>query len=148
MEIVDLSLVDSNPEVMRTNLRHWPRLYGGKLFLLNMKTIRLEEPGRLALFSTEGPSASIQPDEALVRVHRIGVCVTDIHAFNGRQPFFSYPQILGHELDVEVVAVGSSTKNAKVCAVTKVNLSSFFTPTAGEWTFINKRFTSLLGIVT
>jgi 2-desacetyl-2-hydroxyethyl bacteriochlorophyllide A dehydrogenase len=78
-----------------------------------MKTIRLEEPGRLALLSTEGPPASIQPDEALVRVHRIGVCGTDIHAFNGRQPFFSYPRILGHELGVEVLAVGSSTKKVK-----------------------------------
>jgi 2-desacetyl-2-hydroxyethyl bacteriochlorophyllide A dehydrogenase len=78
-----------------------------------MKAIRLEEPGRLALLSTEGPPASIQPDEALVRVHRIGVCGTDIHAFNGRQPFFSYPRILGHELSVEVFAVGSSTKNVK-----------------------------------
>jgi 2-desacetyl-2-hydroxyethyl bacteriochlorophyllide A dehydrogenase len=79
-----------------------------------MKTIRLEEPGRLALFSAEEPPpTSIQPEEALVRVHRIGVCGTDIHAFSGRQPFFSYPRILGHELGVEVVAVGSSTKNVK-----------------------------------
>lgn len=80
-----------------------------------MKAIRLEEPGRLALISTgEPPSpASIQPEEALVRVHRIGVCGTDLHAFRGRQPFFSYPRILGHELGVEVVAVGSSTRNVK-----------------------------------
>ena len=80
-----------------------------------MKTIRLEEPGRLALLSTEGPPppASIQPEEALVRVHRIGVCGTDIHAFNGNQPFFNYPRILGHELGVEVIAVGHSTKNVK-----------------------------------
>jgi 2-desacetyl-2-hydroxyethyl bacteriochlorophyllide A dehydrogenase len=48
-----------------------------------------------------------------VRVHRIGVCGTDLHPFNGRQPFFSYPRILGHELSIEVVAVGSSTKNVK-----------------------------------
>jgi 2-desacetyl-2-hydroxyethyl bacteriochlorophyllide A dehydrogenase len=78
-----------------------------------MKTIRLEEPGRLALLSTQAPPASIQAEETLVRVHRVGVCGTDIHAFNGRQPFFSYPRILGHELGVEVVAVGSSTKNVK-----------------------------------
>jgi 2-desacetyl-2-hydroxyethyl bacteriochlorophyllide A dehydrogenase len=79
-----------------------------------MKAIRLEEPGRLVLFSTgELPPTSIKPEEALVRVHRIGVCGTDIHAFNGRQPFFSYPRILGHELAVEVVAVGCSTKNVE-----------------------------------
>ena len=84
-----------------------------------MKTIRLEEPGRLAFISTEAPQAPA-PDEALVRVHRIGVCGTDIHAFNGRQPFFSYPRILGHELGVEVLAVGEAISHVKVgdrCAV-------------------------------
>lgn len=45
--------------------------------------------------------------EALVRVRRIGLCGTDYHAFHGRQPFFDYPRILGHELGVEVLAVGS-----------------------------------------
>jgi 2-desacetyl-2-hydroxyethyl bacteriochlorophyllide A dehydrogenase len=85
------------------------------LVLLNMKAIRLDEPGRLALISTEGPPlpASVQPEEALVRVRRIGVCGTDLHAFKGKQPFFNYPRILGHELGVEVVAVGGSTKNVK-----------------------------------
>ena len=78
-----------------------------------MKAIRLEEPGRLALLSNEPVSAKIGPDEALVRVRRIGVCGTDIHAFKGNQPFFSYPRILGHELGVEVVAVGSASQNVR-----------------------------------
>ncbi len=77
-----------------------------------MKTIRLEAPGHLALVSTAAPDV-LQADEALVRVHRIGVCGTDIHAFNGRQPFFSYPRILGHELGVEVVETGSEVTNVK-----------------------------------
>jgi 2-desacetyl-2-hydroxyethyl bacteriochlorophyllide A dehydrogenase len=76
-----------------------------------MKTIRLEEPRRFALLSADEPGPSLKPDEALVRVHRIGVCGTDIHAFNGNQPFFSYPRILGHELGVEVIAAGSLTEN-------------------------------------
>lgn len=80
-----------------------------------MNAIRLEEPGRLTLLSIEGPppAASLQPEEALVRVRRIGICGTDLHAFKGNQPFFSYPRILGHELGVEVLAVGGSTKNVK-----------------------------------
>jgi 2-desacetyl-2-hydroxyethyl bacteriochlorophyllide A dehydrogenase len=74
-----------------------------------MKTIRLEEPGRFALHSSDEPAAALEPDQALVRVRRIGVCGTDIHAFNGNQPFFSYPRILGHELGVEVIAVGTTS---------------------------------------
>jgi 2-desacetyl-2-hydroxyethyl bacteriochlorophyllide A dehydrogenase len=76
-----------------------------------MKTIRLEEPRRFALLSADEPGPSLKPDEALVRVRRIGVCGTDIHAFNGKQPFFSYPRILGHELGVEVIAAGNLSEN-------------------------------------
>jgi 2-desacetyl-2-hydroxyethyl bacteriochlorophyllide A dehydrogenase len=49
--------------------------------------------------------------EALVRVHRVGVCGTDYHAFAGKQPYFTYPRILGHELAVEVLAIGPSEGN-------------------------------------
>jgi 2-desacetyl-2-hydroxyethyl bacteriochlorophyllide A dehydrogenase len=83
-----------------------------------MNAVRLEEPGRLALISP-GP-ISIGPGEALVRVHRVGVCGTDIHAFKGNQPFFTYPRILGHELGVEVLEVGTAATNVRPadrCAV-------------------------------
>ena len=84
-----------------------------------MKTITLEEPGRLRLGETRPPT---QPGkgEALVQVQRIGVCGTDLHAFRGRQPFFGYPRVLGHELGVEVVAVGEGVTGVDVgdrCAV-------------------------------
>ena len=83
-----------------------------------MKAIRLEEPGRLALISLG--TTAVQPDEARVRVHRIGVCGTDLHAFKGNQPFFSYPRILGHELGVEVLETGANVTNVRPgdhCAV-------------------------------
>jgi hypothetical protein len=45
-------------------------------------------------------------DEVQVRIHRVGICGTDLHAFAGRQPFFSYPCILGHELAAEILDIG------------------------------------------
>ena len=45
---------------------------------------------------------------------RVGICGTDLHAFRGRQPFFSYPRILGHELGVVVTAVGHDVENVKI----------------------------------
>ncbi|BAM03791.1 zinc-binding alcohol dehydrogenase family protein [Phycisphaera mikurensis] len=69
-----------------------------------MLTVSLAEPGRFE--ALEAPDPAPGPGEALVRVHRLGVCGTDLHAFTGRQPFFSYPRILGHELGVEVVEAG------------------------------------------
>jgi 2-desacetyl-2-hydroxyethyl bacteriochlorophyllide A dehydrogenase len=70
------------------------------------------EPGRLA--SIELPEAGPPgPGEALVAVRRVGVCGTDLHAFHGRQPFFRYPRILGHELGVEVLAVGDGVTSVR-----------------------------------
>ncbi len=66
-----------------------------------MRQVTLNRPGEFEAGSAGIPKPG--PGEALVRVRRIGVCGTDLHAFAGRQPFFSYPRILGHELGVEVL---------------------------------------------
>jgi len=76
-----------------------------------MLHIVLEKPGRFAAEDRPEPPAG--PGLALVRVHRIGVCGTDLHAFAGDQPFFSYPRVLGHELGVEVVDAGDEPGGLK-----------------------------------
>lgn len=70
-----------------------------------MQTIILDQPGHFTLTDMPEPGAP-GPGEALVRVRRIGICGTDMHAYHGTMPFIVYPRILGHELGVEVVAVG------------------------------------------
>ncbi len=70
-----------------------------------MQSIVLTTPGHFDLVDAPAPDAP-GPNEAQVRVHRVGICGTDLHAFAGRQPFFTYPRILGHELAVEIVAFG------------------------------------------
>lgn len=77
-----------------------------------MLQITLEQPGKLS--SAETPQPKPARGEALVRVHRIGVCGTDLHAFAGKQPFFSYPRVLGHELGVEVIDPGDEPGGLKV----------------------------------
>jgi 2-desacetyl-2-hydroxyethyl bacteriochlorophyllide A dehydrogenase len=77
-----------------------------------MQTVVLQEPGRFRLIDAPEPPATPAPGHALVRVHRVGVCGTDLHAFRGRQPFFTYPRVLGHELGVEVVALGAPDRDA------------------------------------
>jgi len=61
----------------------------------------LKEPGRFAIEDALEPVP--QAGEALVCARRVGVCGTDYHAYEGKQPYFTYPRILGHELAVEVV---------------------------------------------
>jgi threonine dehydrogenase-like Zn-dependent dehydrogenase len=82
-----------------------------------MKTLVLQQPGALAWTEVATPVAT--GNEALVRVRRCGVCGTDIHALAGKQPFFSYPRRLGHELCVEIISAPANSGLAAgdLCAV-------------------------------
>ncbi|HCP39853.1 MAG TPA: L-iditol 2-dehydrogenase, partial [Verrucomicrobiales bacterium] len=77
-----------------------------------MKALQLTEPKTFEAIDLQEPE---QPglDQALVQVHRIGICGTDYSGYLGKMPFFSYPRIPGHELGVEVLAVGSNVSNVK-----------------------------------
>ena len=79
-----------------------------------MQTVVLEQPGRLALTDTAPPEGQLAPDEALVRVQRVGICGSDLKAFKGEMPFLSYPRILGHELGVELLDIGANDQGLQV----------------------------------
>lgn len=77
-----------------------------------MKAIQLEEPKHFRHIDIAEPLQP-GPKEALLRIHRIGICGTDISGYLGKMPFFSYPRIPGHELGVEVLAVGEGVSHVK-----------------------------------
>ena len=79
-----------------------------------MKAIRLREPGKWETLEITTAGENLELGEALLKIKKIGVCGTDLHAFRGTQPFFNYPRILGHELAVEVVAIADDVENVKV----------------------------------
>ena len=84
-----------------------------------MATVILEGPGRFRVADTSQPGTP-GPDEVLVRVLEVGICGTDLHAFEGTQAYFTYPRILGHELAVEVLTTGAAVggfKPGDLCAV-------------------------------
>jgi 2-desacetyl-2-hydroxyethyl bacteriochlorophyllide A dehydrogenase len=66
-----------------------------------MNTLVCVQPGSLEYCKGEIPL--LQNDYAIIKVKRIGICGTDLHAFEGTQPYFEYPRILGHELSGELV---------------------------------------------
>src|SRR5580765_8585670 len=77
-----------------------------------MKAIQLEAPKVFRRIDLGEPGAPAS-DEALVRIHRVGICGTDISGYLGKMPFFSYPRIPGHELGVEVLAVGTGVTHVR-----------------------------------
>src|SRR5688572_28201644 len=77
-----------------------------------MKAIQLKQPLDFQRIDIPDPDRP-GPDEALVRVHRVGICGTDLAGYLGKMPFYSYPRIPGHELGVEVLEVGSNVTNVR-----------------------------------
>jgi 2-desacetyl-2-hydroxyethyl bacteriochlorophyllide A dehydrogenase len=66
-----------------------------------MKQLICQSPGHFEYREVLEPTAAV--GHSILRVKKIGVCGTDIHAFEGDQPFFSYPRVLGHELACEFI---------------------------------------------
>ncbi|QMU27555.1 zinc-binding alcohol dehydrogenase family protein [Adhaeribacter radiodurans] len=71
-----------------------------------MKTLVCTSPGQFEY--NQGNKPELTPGNAIIKIKRIGVCGTDLHAFEGTQPYFEYPRILGHELAGELVEIDSA----------------------------------------
>jgi 2-desacetyl-2-hydroxyethyl bacteriochlorophyllide A dehydrogenase len=81
-----------------------------------MNTLVCITPGQLEYREQAVPE--LKEGQALLAIKRIGICGTDLHAYEGTQPYFSYPRILGHELAAVVAEPGSAAGFAKGEAVT------------------------------
>src|SRR5450755_1739232 len=79
-----------------------------------MQQAVLKIPGEIEFREIPIPG-ELKSNEILLRIHKIGVCGSDIHVFHGKHPFVTkYPVIQGHEYSGEVVKVGDGVKNIKV----------------------------------
>lgn len=78
-----------------------------------MQAIQISEIKTLKKIDIE-PPGDPKRGHAIVKTHRMGVCGTDISCYLGKFPFFDFPRIPGHELGVEVVAVGADVDGVKV----------------------------------
>jgi 2-desacetyl-2-hydroxyethyl bacteriochlorophyllide A dehydrogenase len=54
------------------------------------------------------------PHTVLVAIRAIGICGTDFSGYLGKMPFIDFPRILGHELGIEVLAVGEGVTHLQV----------------------------------
>ena len=72
-----------------------------------MKTLVCTSPGHFEY--SDSPLPEMLEDHAVIKVKRIGICGTDLHAFAGTQPYFRYPRILGHELAAELIDIDDNS---------------------------------------
>ena len=81
-----------------------------------MKTLVCTQPGSFEYCMS--PDPVLIPGNAILRIKNIGICGTDLHAFEGTQPYFEYPRILGHELAAEIVDIDDDSNFNRGDAVT------------------------------
>lgn len=84
-----------------------------------MKGIICEKVGKFE-WREDLPEPVLEEGHAIVRIRRIGICGTDLHAYQGNQPYFTYPRILGHELSGNIEFVG--TNDAGLCIGDQVSI--------------------------
>ena len=77
-----------------------------------MRQAVMTAPGEITFREIEQPIPGA--DQALVRIHRIGVCGSDIHVFHGKHPYTTYPIVQGHEVSGIVAAVGNAVEGLSV----------------------------------
>lgn len=69
----------------------------------------MTRPGNIEF--TEEAVPPLGDTDVLLRIRRIGICGSDIHVYNGKHPYTSYPVVQGHEFCGEVAAVGKAVKS-------------------------------------
>lgn len=81
-----------------------------------MKALVCTTPGVLKYQNI--PAPVLQPGHAIIKIKSICICGTDLHAFEGTQPYFNYPRILGHELSGELIEFDNAAGFKKGEAIT------------------------------
>lgn len=79
----------------------------------NMKAAYIDEPQKITMRDEPIPVIT-EPDDVIIKVHYVGICGSDIHIFEGKNPFVVYPRVFGHEFVGEVYAVGENVSGLEV----------------------------------
>jgi 2-desacetyl-2-hydroxyethyl bacteriochlorophyllide A dehydrogenase len=77
-----------------------------------MRQAVMTEPGKIEFRNVKAPVPGA--GQVLLRIHRIGICGSDMHVYHGKHPFTPYPVVQGHEFSAVVDAVGPDVKNVRV----------------------------------
>jgi len=70
-----------------------------------MRAFVIDAAHKAAVRDVPDPQDSLPPGWAAVKARICGICGSDLHAYEGSQPFFIYPGIIGHEVVGDIVAI-------------------------------------------
>lgn len=72
-----------------------------------MKALVCNTPGEFEYIDKVSPD--LIEGYTKLRIKAVGICGTDYHAYQGVQPFFNYPRILGHEIAAEIAETSAKS---------------------------------------
>ncbi|MBQ2895475.1 MAG: zinc-binding alcohol dehydrogenase family protein [Oscillospiraceae bacterium] len=72
-----------------------------------MKAVYIDEPGRISMREDPMPEIT-SPDDVIIRIRYAGICGSDVHVYEGKNAFVTYPRVFGHEFAGEVHAFGEA----------------------------------------
>lgn len=72
-----------------------------------MKQAVMISPGLIHFKEVPMPDV-LKTHEVLLKIHRIGICGSDIHVYHGKHPFTTYPVVQGHEYSGEIIRTGKA----------------------------------------
>jgi len=68
------------------------------------RQVELHAPEEIRIIDSPRPTPG--PGELLIRVAKVGICGSDLHAYHGKHPFIDLPVVPGHEFAGAVAEVG------------------------------------------
>lgn len=77
-----------------------------------MRSVLLNKPQELVMREIEKPEP--KPGEVLIKVKRMGICGSDIHAYHGQHPTIYLPVVQGHEFSGTVAALGEGVTGFEI----------------------------------
>ncbi len=89
-----------------------------------MKAVYMEEPGKVYLIEKDTPE--MKSNEMLIKIHRVGLCGTDLQSYRGVAALTNFPLVPGHELGGEVVSWGADVPSDLFAAGDHVTVKPYF----------------------
>lgn len=113
-----------------------------------MKAAVFKGPGKPLVIETL-PDPTPGPNELVLKVHRCGICGTDLHMTDGHAQTFPEGMVIGHEFSGEVVAVGPGVEGFRngdhVAAMPVVGCGQCGSCLSGEPMWCEVGFSGLAG---